>query len=75
MNLDERDAAIWVQEAKRLDSRRRLYAIEAAAFPHMEPQAREALVMQLQADMQTFQEAQEAEWAANRRALRRFLGG
>lgn len=41
----------------------------------MDQTAREALMAQIQEDMRTFEQNQEREWAANRAALRRFLGG
>lgn len=86
--MDYRDRPIWLTEAKKRRAIDQKRACEAAAYPNMTEEARheymEDLMRQIEGTdqqavdddgMPVYTQTQEAEFAANRAALAREIGG
>ncbi len=72
--MDTRDLRIWIDLARQHQARRQLAAVEAACAPNMQQGDLDRYLDRLRTDARGAESDQEAEWAANRNAMRAFFG-
>ncbi len=73
--MDAREIGWWSAAATRIEARRRLHQIEAAAYPYMDEWDASRLVDSLTTDSQDDERTPDQRWRDARAALRRRVEG